>query len=69
MTKDRGDEVRMVRNAGAQAEGVVKADAGGEQRSIDTKVLGGARTKDGKALGNAKGSSGLESSRVCGSED
>ena len=55
--------------AGARAEGVVRTDAGGDQRSIDTKVVGGTRTKDGKALGNAKGSSGLESSRVRGSED
>ena len=69
MTKDRGDEAWMARNAGAQAEGVVKTDAGGEQRNICVKVGRRLRTKDGKALGNAKGSSSLESSRVRGSED
>ena len=55
--------------AGARAEGVVKTDAGGEQRNIYTRAGRRSRTKDGKALGNAKGSSSLESVRVRGSED
>ena len=69
MMKDRGDEARMARNAGAQAEGMVKMDAGGEQRNIYMKVGRRSRTKDGKVLGNTKGSSSLESIRVRGSED